>query len=255
MPIEYLSSAEAMSRRGVRVVVLPRVPSPWSEATKGLLHLKRIPWAAVRLAHDDETLKRWAGQLSAPTVFQDDDPPRTGWAEILMLFETLAPEPALLPVDPATRARALLLCEKFCAPGGVGWLRRLQCIHDGLTADGGFGKRVGGYLAKKYGYDPGEAATHGPRLQAILRELGATLRAQRAVGPYFLGDTLSAVDVYSAAFMGIFFPLPEIHCRMDPEIRRAFETLDAETARAIDPVLLEHRDMMYARHLELPLSL
>jgi hypothetical protein len=33
------------------------------------------------------------------------------------------------------------------------------------------------------------------------------------------------------------------------------ETRDPETDAALDPILLQHRDMMYARHLELPLSL
>ncbi len=35
----------------------------------------------------------------------------------------------------------------------------------------------------------------------------------------------------------------------------AFEWLDAPTLAALDPILLEHRDMMYSRHLALPLSL
>ena len=38
-------------------------------------------------------------------------------------------------------------------------------------------------------------------------------------------------------------------------IRAAFETLDTQTAAALDPILLTHRDMMYAQYLELPLSL
>ena len=32
-------------------------------------------------------------------------------------------------------------------------------------------------------------------------------------------------------------------------------TLQEKALAAIDPLLLEHRDMMYSRHLELPLSL
>ena len=36
---------------------------------------------------------------------------------------------------------------------------------------------------------------------------------------------------------------------------RAFETRDAQTEAALDSIMLEHRDMMYAQHLELPLSL
>ena len=42
---------------------------------------------------------------------------------------------------------------------------------------------------------------------------------------------------------------------MNPHVRRAFEWLDGPTSAALDPILLEHRDRVYARHLELPLSL
>jgi hypothetical protein len=49
--------------------------------------------------------------------------------------------------------------------------------------------------------------------------------------------------------------LPDAHCPMEPWARAAFEYLDEETRAALDPALLEHRDMMYARHLKLPLSL
>jgi hypothetical protein len=49
-------------------------------------------------------------------------------------------------------------------------------------------------------------------------------------------------------------PSPE-QCKMDAVIRAAYETRDAETEAALDPVLFEHRDMMYERHLQLPLSL
>jgi hypothetical protein len=66
---------------------------------------------------------------------------------------------------------------------------------------------------------------------------------------------LSAADVYSAAFMALFMPLPEVHCAMHPASRAAFSWLDDETLAALDPLLIEHRDMMYAKHLELPLSL
>jgi glutathione S-transferase len=255
MSFDYISTRQARGCGGLRMVVMGKVPSPWGEAAKGILHIKRIPFSAVRLAYDDDELKQWAGELSAPVAFYDDEPPRTGWAEILMLAERLQPAPALLPLDPPTRGHALLLCEKFCAPSGLGSMRRLQNVHAGLTRNGGFSERVAGYLGRKYGYDPAQASGYGPRVRELLRELAAALRAKRGIGPYYLGSTLSAVDVYSATFMAIFCPLPELQCAMDPSIRAAFESLDEDTAKAIDPVLLEHRDMMYAKHLELPLSL
>jgi glutathione S-transferase len=255
MSFEYISVEQAISHGGLRMVVIGKVPSPWGEAAKGFLHIKRIAWSAVRLAYDDESLRQWAGQLSAPVALYEREPPRSGWAEILMLTERLAPEPPLLPLDPQSRGRALLLCEKFCGPGGLGWTRRLQSVHAGLQQSGGFSERVAGYLGRKYGYDPAQAGSYGPRVRELLGEFAAALRAQRRTGPYYLGGALSAVDVYSATFTGLFCPLPELQCAMDPKIRAAFEWLDEDTARALDPVLLEHRDMMYARHLELPLSL
>jgi hypothetical protein len=42
---------------------------------------------------------------------------------------------------------------------------------------------------------------------------------------------------------------------MAPSVRAAFETRDAQTEAALDPILFEHRNMMYAQYLELPLSL
>jgi hypothetical protein len=78
---------------------------------------------------------------------------------------------------------------------------------------------------------------------------------RRAAGSDHYLDALSAVDVYSAVFMAMFKPLPERDCQMNPAARAAFEWLDAETAASIDPILFEHRDLMYSRHLALPLSL
>ena len=86
--------------------------------------------------------------------------------------------------------------------------------------------------------------------------LAARLKAQHAAGSrYYVGESLTAVDVYSATFMAMFRPLPHAQCAMDATTRAAFETPDAQIDAALDPILFEHRDMMYAEHLELPLSL
>ena len=42
MPFAYVSVEEAIQRRGVRMVVVGNVPSPWGEAAKGILHIKGI---------------------------------------------------------------------------------------------------------------------------------------------------------------------------------------------------------------------
>lgn len=253
MAIPFVSVEEAKSRPGLRMVVVGKVPSPWGEAAKGLFHLKGLDFVAVRLAYDDPALKEWAGQLSGPVVFHDDEPPRSGWAEILMLAERLAPSPPLLSLEPNARGRAIELANDFCGERGLGWTRRLQLVHASSGKLGGFPGRVAAYLGGKYGYDPAQASGYTPRVRELLGKLAAALRASR--GPYYFGDTLNAVDVYSAAFMALFKPLPEAQCAMEPWGRAAFEYLDDATRAALDPALLAHRDMMYARHLETPLSL
>ena len=256
MSFEYLSVDAAIARRGLRLVVLGQVPSPWGEAAKGIFNVKHIDFAAVRLVYDNDALKSWAQQLSGPVAILDDEPPRSGWAEILMLAERLAPEPALLPLEPVARARALRLAENFCGRDGLGWHRRLQMVHAGLSKVGGFSDRIAGYLGQKYGYAPADTARYSARVLELLGEFAGVLRAQRDAGhPFYLGATFSAVDIYSATFMALLKPLPESQCAMHPGARSAFEWLDEPTAAALDPILLEHRDRVYARYLELPLAL
>lgn len=112
------------------------------------------------------------------------------------------------------------------------------------------------YLAKKYGYSKEAGANYGKRVTALLGMLAARLKAQQKTGSrYYVGDSLTAVDVYSATAMALFGPLPQEQCGMEAKTRAAFEALDAQTRAALDPILFEHRDRMYAKHLELPLSL
>jgi len=255
MSFEYIGVDEARKRSGLRMVVVGDVPSPWGEAAKGILHIKRIPWAAVRLVYDSDSLKEWAGQRSGPVAVYDNEPPRAGWAEILMLAERMAPTPSLLPADVAERALMFGLSHEICGEGGLGWSRRLQLIHAGLQNSGGFAEPVAKYLGRKYGYRP-ETRDATARVVALLGLLAARLESQRARGSrYYLGGALSALDVYSATFMALFRPLPPEQCAMSGATRAAFETRDARTEAALNPILLEHRDMMYERHLELPLSL
>jgi glutathione S-transferase len=256
MPFEYVSVDEAIARRGLRMVVVGGIPSPWGEAAKGILHIKGIDWTAVRLVYDSEPLKEWAGQRSGPVAIYDDERPRAGWAEILLLAERLAPTPSLLPQDAGERALAFGLAHEICGEDGLGWARRLQLIHAGLQGAGGFAPRAAGYLAKKYGHSPEAGRAAGARVVALLGMLAARLKAQKQAGSlFYVGNSLSAVDVYSATFMALLSPLPQAQCAMDAGSRAALETLDAATAAALDPMLLEHRDMMYRERLVLPLSL
>lgn len=256
MTFQYISVEEAMKRNGLRMVVVGNVPSPWGEAAKGILHIKGIEWAAVRLAHDSEPLKEWAGQRSGPVAIYDNEQPRGGWAEILLLTERLAPSPSLLPTDPAERALVFGLAHEICGEAGLGWSRRLQLIHAGLQNAGGFPEPIAKYLAKKYGYSPTAGVASAARAVELLGMLAARLKAQQAAGSrYYVGNSLTAVDVYSATFMALFCPLSHEQCAMSAPARAAFEMRDAQIEAALDPILLKHRDRIYAEYLELPLSL
>jgi glutathione S-transferase len=257
MSIQYLPIEQAIPHPGLRMVVVGNVPSPWGEAAKGIFYIKKIDWVAVRLAYDSEPLKQWTGgRLDGPIAFYEQERPRSGWAEILLLAERLKPAPTLLPQDPAERALAFGLAHEILGEGGLCWTRRLQLVHGGLQEKPGFAPPVAKYLAKKYSYSQEASAGYTPRVGALLRMLAARLKAQRKAGsPYYLGNELTAVDVYSATAMALFRPLPHEQCAMKADTRAAFEALDEETKAALDPILFEHRDMMYAKHLELPLSL
>lgn len=256
MTVKYVSLEEAMQRPGLRMVVIGDIPSPWGEAAKGIFHIKGIDWVAVRLAYDSEPMKDWIGQRSGPVAMYEQERPRAGWAEILLLAERLAPSPSLLPDDVAQRALAFGLSHEIFGEQGLGWSRRLQLIHAGLHANGGFNERVGKYLGRKYGYSPQAGAAAGARVTALLGMLVTRLQAQHSAGSrYFIGNTPTAVDVYCAACLALFAPLPHEQCAMEAATRAALETRDEQTTAALAPVLLEHREMMYSKHLELPLSL
>ena len=254
--MEYVSVDELKKADGLRIVFVGGVPSPWSEAAKGILQVKGIPFTAARFTPEAAAVEAWTGHTSAPIALHEDEAPRTGWAEILLLAERLAPTPSLLPKDAADRALCFGIAHEICGEDGLGWARRLAGIHDGMSGRGGFPKPVAQYLGPKYGYRPetGERATE--RVCSLLGMLAARLRAQREAGnDYLVGAELTAVDIYLATFMALFAPLPPEQCPMPDAFRAAFETVDDTTRAALDGVLLEHRDRIYREHLELPIVL
>jgi glutathione S-transferase len=256
MPVHYVDFEEAKARDGLRMVVVPGVPSPWGEAAKGILHVKQIPWLAVRLDQRNAALVEWAGERSGPVAIYGDETPRGGWTEILILAERLAEKPALLPSGLSDRALVIGLSHEICGEMGLGWCRRNVGVHAGVSGGGGFPDGVAQYLGDKYGYRESEAELYGRRCIDILGLLAGRLRDQREAGrPFFVGNSLSAVDIYSATFMALFNPLPPEQCPMPEAMRPAFSNMDEATAKALDPILLEHRDRIYDEYLELPLSL
>lgn len=253
--MEFVELEEARSRSGLRLVTVGGIPSPWSEAAKGILHVEQVPFVGVRNVAGRPEVNEWTGRSNAPVAMYEDEEPRTGWAEILILAERLAPKPSLVPADPEQRALLFGLSHEICGEMGLGWARRLAMIHDSLESEGkvGFPVPIAQYLAPRYGYRPDNKAEARRRVTDVLGMLARRLHAQREAGSrYYLGDSLTAVDIYSATFVGLCRPLAPDQLPLPDVLRKAFTTLDPETEKALDPILFEHRDVVYRDHLELP---
>lgn len=256
MPFNFVEVEEAIKLDGLRMVVVGGIPSAWGEAAKGIFHIKGLEWTAVRLDYKNPLLKEWAGQRSGPIAIYNDEPPLSGWEEILLLAEKLAPSPSLFPNQPDERTAMLKLANEICGNNGLGWWRRLQLVDAGLNNQAGFSFGVSQYLGKKYGHNEEAGREANNRTVALLKKMSSQLRQQHENGSqYYFGDTLTAADVYSATFMVMFDPLPVNQCQMDEATRLVFASLTPEIQAALDPILLKHRDAIYNNYLELPLSL
>src|SRR5256885_7459006 len=51
--LRYVELSEARAARGVRMVGASALPSPWTEAAKGIFHVKEIPVLCVRHKRGD----------------------------------------------------------------------------------------------------------------------------------------------------------------------------------------------------------
>jgi len=239
------------------MAIMGGIPSPWSEAAKGIFDVKEISYLAVRFAARDEKVRTWTKSHNAPVVLFDDESPRTGWAEILALAERLGGRVSLVPDDGETRVRLFGLAHELLGEGGILWSARLILVHSGLTTNGqsGFPPRAATYLGGKYGYAPERVASARDRVLRGLRLLSDALGASRRRGDDYLLGGLSALDIYVAAALAVFVPLSPDVCPMIPAMRQAFESIDPVVRAAVSPELLDHRDFMYERHLTLPISL
>ena len=150
------------------------------------------------------------------------------------------------------------LAREICGELGFGWCRRLMMLH-ALLAPGAdvpeAAREVGRRLGARYGYDPDLAKAAPARAAGILRMLAARLRSQEQRGsPFFVGDRLSALDLYWAAFAALVEPLPDALCPMPRPLRAVYTARDPALREAAHGLLLEHRDRIYRDYLKLPLD-
>lgn len=249
-PTTFVDLETARAARGLRLVLAAGIPSPWSEAAKGIFRVKDVPFVAVRLMPTDKEVRQWTRTRNSPVALHDDEPARTGWADILELAERLAPSRSLVPSKPSERVRMFGLAHEVVGEGGLAWSSRLVSIAEGIATDGarGFPPFIGKYLGDRYGFAPERLDAAKDRVREGLDLLVAELGDK----PYYMGDALTALDIYSAAVMNVFEPPPDELCPIIPPVRHAFESMKGVFVD-VPPVLIAHRERMYERHLERPI--
>jgi glutathione S-transferase len=258
---EYIEVEQAIATPGLRVVLTTGVPGPWGEAAKGILRVKKIPYTKVaqRIGDDSTALIKWTAQNSAPVFMYNDERPRSVWLEQLGLAQRLAPEPNLVPSNIKDRMLMFGLSNELCGENGLGWSRRLMMIHKTISNPDVPEAAKQGSLAliSKYGgYNPGLAAQATEHVAEILRTTATQLASQQAKGARFLiGDRLSALDIYWAAFCALIKPLPDELCKISPAFRRMYHCTEPAVVDAATPQLLAHRDFIYREYLELPIDM
>lgn len=253
--MRYASIEEGRAATGLRLVLTVGAPGPWGEAAKAIFKVKGLAFLPVaqEAGGENRVLQEWTGQASAPVAVSGEEEPRTDSLEILFLAERLAPTPRLIPEDPADRAAMFGLSREIIGRNGIGWERRNMLVAPMASRPDAppHMRRI----AERYSCTPETLAAAPGRIISILRFLAATLHAQRARGRrYFVGDSLSAADIYWACFSNMLVPLAEADCPMPAYLREAYGHPGGGIPEAIDPLLLAHRDAVFAEHIGLPLD-
>lgn len=265
--MKYLEVAEAKDMPGLRLVLTAFVPGPWGESAKAILQYKQIPFVPVAqyAARGNEDLVAWTSVRNAPNAMYDDEPPRTGWYEILMLGERLAPERPLLPARSEERALVLGISAEICSEWGWGWARRamMGTVHAGAPdparlaalSKPPWSPEDSARMRASYSVSVGGAAEAPARCADIIRMLAARLHRQKAEGsPYLVGHSITAADLYWTVFSMALEPLPHAVNPMPDWMRMSYDMIGPVLEAAKDPILIAHRDLMYQRHLTLPLD-
>jgi hypothetical protein len=254
--LQYHRFEEIIDHPGLRIVLVKGVPSPWGQAAKTIFEVKGLDYVAApwQPGEPNANIVAWSGEASGPIVAWAKEKPINRWIDILYLAERLAPKPSLIPADAAQRALMIGLSNEICGELGIGWNRRLQLFAPAYAS----GNPPAGVsrMGDKYGFNEGAVKAAGEHIAGSLKALSTQLKSQHARGVnYFIGDSLSALDIYWTAFANLLDPLPKEQCPMPDAYRPGFTVTDPVVKAALDPLLLEHRTRVFRDHFRNPREL
>lgn len=255
MTIDYVKPAQARELSGLRLALTRGVPGPYSMSARAVLDLRNVPYVAVEQipAAANEDLVAWTRHRNAPIAVYQDEPPRTGWLEILNLAERLGTGPSLIPADIDDRMAMIALTNELIGENGLTWNMRVLMLGLG-GAERAAREAARNPMYAEYGYSEAARNAAPGKIETILARFTAHARAQRERGSrYLFGDAFSAGDVYWAYFSLIFRTLSEEACPMPSSLRKSYD-LGSEMVGGCDPILIEQRDYVFANHLPLPMT-
>jgi glutathione S-transferase len=249
--MNYLSVEDARDLPGLRLALTAGVPGPWSEAAKAVFRHHGVEYVPVRQqgAGENPELIAWTGHRNAPVAVYGDEPPRVRWQEILDLAERLGAGPALLPGDREARIRTIGICSEIAGEGGFAWNCRLL-MFDQMVGAVGVERARRNPMLKDYQYDPGQAERTTQKVRDFIAFLAGCLGTG---GDYIIGDQFTAADLYWAYFSNLLSPMPHEVNPMPDALRQSYH-LPAKAIGDFDPIVIGHRDAIFERHLELPLT-
>ena len=258
--MEYIEAAEAKDMPGLRLALTTGVPGPWGESAKKIFEYKQIAYIPVAqyAGQANEDLVAWTGIRNAPIAVLDNEPGRTNFLDILALAERLKPEPRLIPEDPNDRQLCFGIAADICGEGGWGWKRRILMVgrpRENDSSEIKLPRFDPKYMQLAYSGSQSEAAIASDYLAELLDNFAARLAGQRERGSdYFVGDSLTACDIYWACFSALLEPLPHDVNPMPEWLRLTYGWLGADLEQHRHQILLDHRNLIFERHLGLPLD-
>lgn len=253
--MDYVPLEQVKNAKGLRLVLVQGMPSPWGVAAKAMFEVKKVPFICAPQipGAPNEDLIAWSGQGSGPVVAWDDEKPVHAWLDILFLAERIGPSPKLVPDNAADRALMIGLSHEVCGEGGIGWSRREMMFAPAIES--GQAPDAIKVMAKRYKFDKNSAGRAAERCAGSLRLLTDQLKGQKAKGKdYFVGDGVTALDFYWAAFSVLVAPPPDDICPIPAGYRPGFEAVGPVVKAALDPVLLQHRDVVLEKYFHRPME-
>ena len=249
---DYVPIEQARGMPVLRVAFTTGVPGPWGVAARAMLDLKGIDYVAVPQIPGgaNEELKAWTGQSSAPVFMYEEDRIRSIWSEKIVLLDQLRADPPLIPRDEDQRIEMFGLCHEICGDDGLGWnLRLLMMSAQRKAQDSEFSS-----IQTKYS-SPVEDDHARRRVNAIVDGLGRRLEVQAKRGSrYFVGGTLSAVDIYWAAFSNVFHQMTADQCVMPDYYVALCAAVPSHLDKTPAPILFQHRDHVVNTYFRTPIA-